>query len=79
MFPAGEERVALRRERIGQRFFRAAVMSAYDGRCCITGLSILPCWKRVISCRGGWMRISGRILVMDCCCLPYITRRLTVG
>lgn len=26
--------------RIGQRFFRAAVLSAYDGRCCITGLSI---------------------------------------
>ena len=26
--------------RVGQRFFRAAVMSAYDGRCCVTGLSV---------------------------------------
>lgn len=26
--------------RIGQRFFRTAVMSAYDGRCCVTGLSV---------------------------------------
>ena len=26
--------------RIGQSFFRSAVLSAYDGRCCITGLSI---------------------------------------
>ena len=26
--------------RVGQNFFRAAVLSAYDQRCCITGLSI---------------------------------------
>ena len=40
MYPAGEDRVEVRRARVGQRFFRAAVMSAYDGRCCVTGLSI---------------------------------------
>ena len=35
----GEDRIALATTRIGQRFFRAAVMSAYNRRCCITGLS----------------------------------------
>ncbi len=39
-FPAGLSREALVRVRINQGFFRAAVLAAYDGRCCITGLSI---------------------------------------
>ena len=39
-YPVGEDRDVQTTARIGQRFFRAAVMSAYDGRCCITGLSI---------------------------------------
>ena len=34
------ERVARTTARIGQNFFRSAVLSAYNGRCCITGLSI---------------------------------------
>ena len=36
----GEDRVVQATERIGQSFFRAAVLSAYNGRCCITGLSV---------------------------------------
>lgn len=35
----GEDRLAMRSERIGQGFFRNALLSAYDGRCCVTGLS----------------------------------------
>ena len=36
----GEDRTVQTTVRIGQRFFRSAVLSAYDGRCCITGLSV---------------------------------------
>lgn len=36
----GEDRVTQATTRVGQNFFRRAVMSAYDGRCCITGLSL---------------------------------------
>ena len=36
----GEGRVMLTTTRIGQNFFRTAVLSAYNGRCCITGLSL---------------------------------------
>ncbi len=38
--PSGEDRAVEAKARIGQRFFRAAVLSAYGGRCCITGLSV---------------------------------------
>ena len=38
--PVGEDRAAHTTVRIGQDFFRAAVLSAYSGQCCITGLSI---------------------------------------
>ncbi len=34
----GGERLATTRARIGQDFFRCALLSAYRGRCCITGL-----------------------------------------
>lgn len=36
----GEDRIVQSKERIGQSFFRAAVLSAYNQRCCITGLSV---------------------------------------
>jgi len=36
----GKERAATRRERVGQGLFRDAVLSAYDFRCCITGLAL---------------------------------------
>ncbi len=36
----GEDRVVQSKERIGQSFFRAAVLSAYGQKCCITGLSV---------------------------------------
>ena len=38
--PVGEDRVVRATMRIGQTFFRSAVLSAYNRRCCITGLSI---------------------------------------
>lgn len=36
--PVGGERVALVRRRVNQSFFRQAVMSAYNFRCCISGI-----------------------------------------
>lgn len=38
--PLGEDRVIRATTRVGQRFFRTAVMSAYNEQCCITGLAI---------------------------------------
>ena len=35
----GEVRTALVKQRIGQAFFRRAVLSGYGGRCCISGVS----------------------------------------
>ena len=39
-YPIGEDRLVRAKARVGQRFFRSAVLSAYNQRCCITGLSI---------------------------------------
>lgn len=39
-FPEGKTRTAIVRTRVNQGFFRAAVLAAYDARCCITGLSV---------------------------------------
>ena len=36
----GEDRLVQTTVRTGQNIFRAAVLSAYDGKCCITGLSM---------------------------------------
>ena len=36
----GEDRITQTSTRIGQNFFRSTVLSAYNGRCCITGLSL---------------------------------------
>ncbi len=36
----GMEREAIVRVRVNQRFFREAVLAAYDYRCCITGLAL---------------------------------------
>jgi len=38
----GETRLSEVNVRIGQHFFRRAVLSAYNYRCCITGLSVTP-------------------------------------
>ena len=38
--PIGEDRTVITTVRVGQDFFRRAVLSAYNERCCITGLSI---------------------------------------
>lgn len=39
MFPYGEERAVAINARIGQYFFRGAVLSAYYRKCCVTGIS----------------------------------------
>jgi putative restriction endonuclease len=39
-FPEGKTRESLVRTRVNQNFFRRAVLAAYEGRCCITGLAI---------------------------------------
>ncbi len=36
----GLERESLVRQRVNQQFFRKAVLAAYDGACCITGIAI---------------------------------------
>ena len=38
--PVGVDRTVVTTARVGQDFFRAAVLSAYNERCCITGLSV---------------------------------------
>jgi putative restriction endonuclease len=44
LFPQGaSEREAVRKTRVHQAFFREAVLSSYEGRCCITGLKIKEC------------------------------------
>ncbi len=44
LLPRGaSEREAMRKTRIHQTFFRDAVLSGYDGACCITGLGIPEC------------------------------------
>ncbi|MEK6409392.1 MAG: HNH endonuclease [Acidobacteriota bacterium] len=40
--PSGVEREAIVRLRVNQSFFRARVLSAYNFRCCVTGLTITP-------------------------------------
>lgn len=37
---AGESRSALTKVRVGQNFFRKSVLSAYDFKCCITGIAV---------------------------------------
>jgi len=38
--PAGRTRTSLVQTRVNQGFFRKAVLSAYNGKCCITGLDV---------------------------------------
>ena len=38
-YPKGEERVAEIKERVNQSFFRETVLSSYNFRCCISGIS----------------------------------------
>jgi len=39
-FPEGKTRETVVRARVNQGFFRAAVLAAYEGRCCITSLAV---------------------------------------
>ena len=36
--PIGGEKVRAQKSRIGQAFFRRAILSSYNGKCCITGI-----------------------------------------
>lgn len=38
--PIGTSKSVVIRQRVGQRFFRDAVLMAYNNRCCITGISV---------------------------------------
>lgn len=38
--PPGRDALGMAKRRIGQRFFRSAVLAAYDEHCCVTGISI---------------------------------------
>ncbi|TGL51542.1 HNH endonuclease [Leptospira kemamanensis] len=38
--PLGKEKEVIIKSRINQSFFRSAVLSSYDLKCCITGLSV---------------------------------------
>jgi putative restriction endonuclease len=49
-FPEGRTRAASVMVRVNQGFFRAAVLAAYDGMCCVTGLGVsqLLCASHII-------------------------------
>lgn len=38
--PTGEDRETVIKKRINQSFFRSAILSSYNSRCCVTGLTI---------------------------------------
>lgn len=38
--PPGKDKSNVVKQRIGQNFFRSAVLNAYESRCCITGISM---------------------------------------
>ncbi len=40
IFPTGKERETLIKQRVNQSFFRSTILSSYNQKCCITGLSI---------------------------------------
>ncbi len=40
-FPKGKERESIIKSRINQNFFRSAVLSSYQNKCCITGLPLV--------------------------------------
>lgn len=40
--PQGSSRLMPSRQRVGQTFFRRAVLAAYNGKCCITGITVEP-------------------------------------
>jgi putative restriction endonuclease len=50
IFPQGRTREAVVRTRVNQGFFRAAVLAAYDYRCCITGIAVseLLCASHIV-------------------------------
>ncbi len=37
------ERIVSAKQRLHQAFFRDAVLSSYDAKCCVTGLPLIPC------------------------------------
>lgn len=41
--PLGREREAIVKQRVNQSFFRSTILSSYNLKCCITGLSVTDC------------------------------------
>ncbi|EOQ90038.1 HNH endonuclease [Leptospira yanagawae serovar Saopaulo str. Sao Paulo = ATCC 700523] len=39
-FPIGKEKESLVKQRVNQNFFRSTILSSYNIRCCMTGLSV---------------------------------------
>ena len=40
--PIGNDRIITAKERVNDGYFRRALLENYDGRCCLTGLSVKP-------------------------------------
>ena len=61
--PSGEYRNQIVKQRVGQYFFRMSVLTAYDNRCCVTGLN---CNELLIASHiKPWREQKGQIQVMD--------------
>jgi putative restriction endonuclease len=50
LYPEGKTKEAIVRTRVNQGFFRAAVLAAYDSKCCITGIAVseLLCASHIV-------------------------------
>ena len=70
------DRIIQTKTRIGQNFFRKAVLSAYDDRCCITGLSIPKLLVASHIVRGILIRRTGSTQEMGSPCQYSTIRRL---
>jgi putative restriction endonuclease len=72
--PEGKEKTRLIRTRVNQSFFRASILGIYDGRCCISGLSIQT--LLVASHIKPWAKdIENRLNPENGLCLNYIHDR----
>ena len=40
IIPEGSDKFVIAKQRVGQEFFRRAVLSSYDMKCCITGMAV---------------------------------------
>ena len=73
----GADRKAEVAVRIGQYSFRRAVLSAYDNRCCITGLAVPSLLVASHIKRGESMNETASIPTTASVCRPFTTERST--